>query len=396
MRHNEGYHRPRGGWQPTRRQREVLDALVEGQSNAEIAARLGITVDGAKWHVGELLAQTGCEDRQALAEWWRERRQKRSWVALLWQRALWRQLAMAAAAAALALALLVVWQIHDGGSQEVGLLPGDTAIGVDAAPTPTAVPDDVLWQTLASQPLVVPPMSADGSCPVSAIRPLGEGQVLGQGPVSPAWGPVMQHQPTASTEGGWYYWKTLWIATRDYEGAVLIRGAQLDGPNEIRFERGSDPADRLQLPGGETWAWGPGYGSPDEVREFPSFTRVKGPGCYAWQVDGLSFSYHVVFELTAPPRTAPDWSQARPVERKGDLLDVELESTRTLVTVDLSQIAVFDCRKDCFVDVGAGVDPLAPQDNLCFGYLREEGGTQAGKLWVNRYTCVAGGRVIPP
>jgi len=74
MRHNEGYHRLRVDWQPTQRQREVLDALVEGKTNAEIAVRLGITVDGAKWHVGELLSQTGLKDRQALAIWWREER----------------------------------------------------------------------------------------------------------------------------------------------------------------------------------------------------------------------------------------------------------------------------------------------------------------------------------
>jgi DNA-binding CsgD family transcriptional regulator len=78
MRHNEGYRRPTRAWQPTDRQRQVLDALVEGKSNVDIGQRLGITVDGAKWHVGELLAQTGCEDRQALARWWQERRERRA------------------------------------------------------------------------------------------------------------------------------------------------------------------------------------------------------------------------------------------------------------------------------------------------------------------------------
>lgn len=28
----------------------------------------------------------------------------------------------------------------------------------------------------------------------------------------------------------------------------------------------------------------------------PSFTRVREPGCYAYQVDGLGFSYVIVFE----------------------------------------------------------------------------------------------------
>jgi DNA-binding CsgD family transcriptional regulator len=74
--------RPRRNWRPNERQRQVLDLLVEGKTNAELAARLGITLDGAKWHVGELLAQTRCEDRQALVRWWRQRREGRAtaWI----------------------------------------------------------------------------------------------------------------------------------------------------------------------------------------------------------------------------------------------------------------------------------------------------------------------------
>jgi hypothetical protein len=61
----------------------VLDLLVEAKTNAEIASQLGFTVDGAKWHVGELLAQTGLEDRQALARWWAEEREDRRQLAFL-------------------------------------------------------------------------------------------------------------------------------------------------------------------------------------------------------------------------------------------------------------------------------------------------------------------------
>ena len=84
MARREGFHWRRGGWRPTDRQREVLALLAEGASNAEIAVRLGISVDGAKWHVGELLAETGCEDRQALASWWQEEGQQRRQPLGLW------------------------------------------------------------------------------------------------------------------------------------------------------------------------------------------------------------------------------------------------------------------------------------------------------------------------
>jgi hypothetical protein len=149
------------------------------------------------------------------------------------------------------LALAAGWQIQEHNSAEPGIVVVNGGAGVDVAPTPTVQPSELQWAALESRPLVMPPLSEDGACPVSALRPLNEGEVLGRGPVSPVWGPVMQHQPTGNAEGGWYYWKTLWIATRDYEGAVLLRGAQLDGSNEIRFESGPE-RDRLRIPAGET------------------------------------------------------------------------------------------------------------------------------------------------
>ncbi len=33
----------------------------------------------------------------------------------------------------------------------------------------------------------------------------------------------------------------------------------------------------------------------------PSYTRVQGPGCYAYQVDGDGFSYTIVFRAVLVP-----------------------------------------------------------------------------------------------
>jgi hypothetical protein len=35
-------------------------------------------------------------------------------------------------------------------------------------------------------------------------------------------------------------------------------------------------------------------------REFPSYTRVRAPGCYAYQIGGTNFSRVVVFRATPP------------------------------------------------------------------------------------------------
>jgi DNA-binding CsgD family transcriptional regulator len=63
--------------QLTERQRRVLDGLVAGKSNGVLARELGITVDGVKWHVSELLAVTMLTDRYELADWWRRERPRR-------------------------------------------------------------------------------------------------------------------------------------------------------------------------------------------------------------------------------------------------------------------------------------------------------------------------------
>lgn len=56
------------------RQREVLDLLVAGNTNGEIAELLGMTLDGAKWNVSEILTKLGLTTREEAAEYWRWRR----------------------------------------------------------------------------------------------------------------------------------------------------------------------------------------------------------------------------------------------------------------------------------------------------------------------------------
>ena len=63
----------------TSRQREVLELLREGLTNEQIAERLGITLDGARFHVSEILGRLGLSSREEAAVWRPEER--RPWWA---------------------------------------------------------------------------------------------------------------------------------------------------------------------------------------------------------------------------------------------------------------------------------------------------------------------------
>ena len=80
----------------------------------------------------------------------------------------------------------------------------------------------------------------------------------------------------------------MWVASSAYGGPILIRGRQVGGSGAVGFGSGHVPFDELQLKDSAAPTSG---GS----RQWPTFTRVRGRGCYAYQVDGTSFSSVIVF-----------------------------------------------------------------------------------------------------
>ncbi len=64
----------------TPRESEVLALLREGLTNEQIADRLGISRDGVKYHVFEILSKLGVATRQDAAAWEPEE-MRRWWVA---------------------------------------------------------------------------------------------------------------------------------------------------------------------------------------------------------------------------------------------------------------------------------------------------------------------------
>ena len=64
----------------TDRQQHVLQLVARGHTNREIADMLGITPDGVKWHVAEILSKLHVATREEAAEAWVRRRRSPGFV----------------------------------------------------------------------------------------------------------------------------------------------------------------------------------------------------------------------------------------------------------------------------------------------------------------------------
>jgi hypothetical protein len=155
------------------------------------------------------------------------------------------------------------------------------------------------WKQLY-RPLHIPSIEPGSQCPVSRADPNTNlprhgfsGPAWGRGPAYPVLGsdrPVLEfiYKDPPSSWSTWGGAKVLWVVSSRYRGRVLIRGRRLDGPDRLRFDGGRLPPLELRIrtppPGWKRW------------RDRPSFTRIRTPGCYAYQIDGKPFSHLIVFE----------------------------------------------------------------------------------------------------
>lgn len=164
-----------------------------------------------------------------------------------------------------------------------------------------------------------PPTSFSGSLPAKLIRPLHFPPAAGAHcPATPghylstpdfsSWalgngrvrvgiataGDVRHGVQLARGPSGWENLKTHIFSLPSYQGPFLVRTNRLDRPGPIRL--GAVPAQTapLVVPRGQTPNGSNGW------REIPYFTFVKAPGCYGWQVDGLTFSEVIVARLLPP------------------------------------------------------------------------------------------------
>ncbi len=162
-------------WTP--RQRQVLDLLVRGRTNGEIAAELGISLDGAKWHVSEIITCLGVDSRDEAAEYWRHRNGLRMRFTRVLQAVFGSNLlkivgATAAAGAFIAASALVVFALQNSGdgSPQAGspTPPGETTTPAPgstpppATPAPGGVDGEVVMDIPVGQFVVVDPVRPAG------------------------------------------------------------------------------------------------------------------------------------------------------------------------------------------------------------------------------------------
>ena len=181
------------------------------------------------------------------------------------------------------------------------------ALGGAAAAAPVRQPT---WRSL-HRPLHIPHIAPGTPCPTSKLDPHGDlsrfkglnGPAWGRGPAYPGL-PARDGKPTlefvyppsarsAFAGSRWSGQKVMWILNPAYHGRILIRGRQLDGPNELRFDDGLvPPREKRVVSGGLVVGWA-------------SDTRIRAEGCYGYQIDGKSFSRVIVFHAVQVPSPQP-------------------------------------------------------------------------------------------
>jgi hypothetical protein len=173
-------------------------------------------------------------------------------------------------------------------------------------PTPTLNPEQKAWQTLARRPLSLAALAAGATCPTGPGVPHGGiGEALGDGPVYVLRGQLgleaTLRGPPPSHFGSEVWGGDSNILALDpaLRGLVLVRGAQLDGTNDVGVGDRSVSSANVRVlihPGSDGWT------------RHNAFTRVRAPGCYAYQVDGIRaqgsamFTQIIVF-IATPPST---------------------------------------------------------------------------------------------
>jgi hypothetical protein len=220
----------------------------------------------------------------------------------------------AAAAAAVVLVSALAWGGPGRTASTGPARDGGTSVVPEPAPAMSCTTAaDCAEIDALRRPLALPALAPGTACPVSASHTMPQGggfntdyPAVGDGPfrmTGPSRVTYEDPPPAGSSNAGtgWLWAKAIWHVDPGYAGPLLLRGARVDGPGELRFDRYLGALDQGSAPTGYPELAYPAAGEPG-LRTKPSGMYFRSAGCYAIQVDGTTFSRVIVFR-TAPFRS---------------------------------------------------------------------------------------------
>jgi hypothetical protein len=212
-------------------------------------------------------------------------------------------------------AALFTLLLLSGGAALIHAAPGDTPIPLQPA---TGYRDYCDAMSLHRQRLVcgtgrvplafwralkLPMVGAGQACPASRLHKIsGSMRGVGPGPVYSThvipWVVLFPPPENSIAAGtGWSVDKTPLVWRKHFRGSFLIRGARIDGEGELGFSGpGGRPFAAMQFAAGRAGLEVAG------LHGWPVLVWMTTPGCYAFQIDGKTFSRVVVFRVSLEAR----------------------------------------------------------------------------------------------
>lgn len=334
----------------TDRQLDVARLVAEGRTNPQIAAELDITLDGAKYHVTQLLTRLDLERREEIVEWYRATypstwSRARAWVSLPFA-SLVMPLTLGGVAAGVIATVVIAGRVLGGG----GVAP-EPSLAVDSAPAPAAIvveqapevgpiehdparalPDEARLRLLISTDLRLssldtfravygePPDATLGRIRIPSIgvdAPLGARTVGSDGTME---------LPSGPSDLVWYdlsRWRGLGGRIGAGGNAVLAGYADYDGRVEYAMSRelalylsahaaAGDAVARL-LTGAAAYR-GPGVLFDLQLLELGSLIEVE--------VGGATFRYMVTWRRVITASDSPAWAEIWSADVERDSLTI--------------------------------------------------------------------------
>jgi hypothetical protein len=187
-----------------------------------------------------------------------------------------------------------------GSSGSTGSSPAGPT-GTPAVPgTPSATASDAAQvEALLARAMRLPGLAPGAACPRgtpasrSPVAQPADATGFGTAPLYPLamyldYDATLHLRDTTPSPDGLYEVKVVWANT-PYQGPVVVRVGRLDGPGRglvrLYYDPGASVGDAVVFP------------LNGAAGDFPSGTFVSGPGCYAYQIDGATFSEVVVFRV---------------------------------------------------------------------------------------------------